>query len=394
LFRGESDVVESVNWLPIFLHVKGGGSSPRLDWVGPFLQIFVGHCVFVSRDLAANYLDQNQLKEFGAFRAQARTGKDLSLRSLITWARGSEGEPIREALDAMWRDTVVGCQLGTDYHIAIRRVTAILGELAGRGEDAATVDPTIAGITDLNRGFQEFRNGTISAFCGNLIHSAELLSDAQEGALLLAGPADVRVPSLNTIAGTKGMFDATGREPRANDMGGNVLAFWSKAVQWFRDEVINCNSDAMLREILGLMFEDFLNVQAKDATAPEAVGLDRVQILKGLMQTWVRWFTDPAEARSFIGDSAVEGMTAGSLSTRDLVQHYEELCDWLNPAVAMKAPRLNDPRERALWRFPVFAERSRASSVSQPGPEANNFRAGARTKAGKIEGGGARLPKR
>ena len=253
----------------------------------------------------------------------------------------------------MWRDTVVGCQLGTDYHIAIRRVGPILGELAGKGADAATVDPTIAGITDLNRGFQEFRNGTISAFCGSLLHSAELLSDRPEVALLLAGPADVRVPSLNTLAGAKGMFEATSaRESRANGMGGNVLAFWSTAVRWFRDEMINCNSDAVLRQFLGLMFKDFLNEQAGGGSAPEAERPDRVRILKGLLQTWVRWFADPAEARSFIGEGVIEGTMAGGMQARDpLVQHYEELCDLLNPAVAMKAPRLNDLRERALGGF-------------------------------------------
>ena len=80
LFKGESDVVESVNWLPIFLHVKGGGGSPRLDWVGPFLQLFVGHCVFVSSDLAGNYLDAGQRKEFAAFRAWAGPARRVGTR--------------------------------------------------------------------------------------------------------------------------------------------------------------------------------------------------------------------------------------------------------------------------------------------------------------------------
>ncbi len=393
LFRGESHLVESVNWLPIFLHVKGGGGSPRLDWVGPYLQLFVGHCVFVSTELAANYLDSDQIKAFAAFHAQGRTGKDLSLRSLIAWARMSDSKPIGEALDAMWHDSVVGCQLGTDYHIAIRRVAPILAELAGKGADAAT-DPTIPGITDLKRGFQEFRNGTISAFCGNLLHSAELLSDRPQAAFLLAGPADVRVPSLNTLAGTKGMFETTSaQDPSANGMGGNVLTFWSRAVRWFRDGMINSNSDTLLRQFLSSMFKDFLVPEAAGAGSPEAADLDRVQVLKGLLQTWVRWFADPAEARSFIGDGVVEGMMGGSVSARDLVQYYEELCDLLNPAIAMKAPQLSEPRERALWRFPAFSERAR-TALTQPVLDAGHASVGGKGKAGKIGGGGERPPKR
>lgn len=388
LFKGESDVVESVNWLPLFMHYKGGGGSLRLDHVGPFLQLFVGHCVFVSSDLARNYLDAGQLREFTSFRAQGKTGKDLSLRSLVAWGHGNA--KIGEALDAMWHDTVVGCQLGTDYHIAIRRVAPILCELAGKGTEVA-VDPTIAGITDLNRGFQEFLNGTISAFCGSLLHSAELLSDRADAALLLAGPADVRVPSVNTLAGTKGMFDAgPARDKLADGTGGNVLAFWGTAVRWFRDEMINCNSDAMLRQFLGAMFKDFLNGQA----GSEGESADRVRILKGLLQTWVRWFADPAEAGSFIGGGSGDGIMPGGLQAKDpLVMHYEELCDLLNPAGAMKAPNPNDPKERALWRFPVLAERSRTTSIVEPAHATSNVRSGPKPKAGKTGGGDIRLPK-
>lgn len=191
------------------------------------------------------------------------------------------------------------------------------------------------------------------------------------------------------------MFDAASAG-EANGMGGSVLAFWGRAVRWFRDELVNSDSDLMLRQFLDQMFRGFLTEQ--NGEGPGVGGTDatqRVHVLKGLMQTWVRWFADPTEARAFLGDGVVEGMMAGSLSAKDLVQHYEELCDLLNPATHMKAPRLDDPRERGLWQFPVFAERlpKPPSTAPQQSAAGKGVRGSAQTKTGKIMDGGDRPQK-
>jgi hypothetical protein len=342
LLEGDSDIVESVNLCPIYFNGKKGGSSLRLDWVGPCLEMFVGHCVFVRCDLASTYLTEADISDFEAFRGRARTGRDLSLRSLTAWARqsGSEMQSRGLKLQALWRDAIVGCQLGTDYHIAVRRVSPMLAILGDNdGEKITAEDPLISGITDLDRGFKEFSNGTVSAFSGNLLHSAELLTDGKKIALLLAGPADMRVPSLNALAGQKGMFatSSNGMVP----MGSSVLAFWGEAVGWFRDQVINSESNELLEKFINTMFPGFADQQ--DSTQ----NLVRLTVLKSLMQTWVKWFASPEDARDFMG---------GKTFTENLAQHYTDLCDLLNPATQMKAPEQDTPSERQLWRFPVLLD--------------------------------------
>ena len=363
VFSGESDLVESVNWLPIFWHVKRGGSSPRLDWIGPYLQLFVGHHVFVRRDLVNNYLDVASLEEFERFRDQAHTGRDLSLRSLVAWARqsGDKESAQGKSLETIWADAVVACQLGTDYHIAVRRVAPILAILAGRGQDALVSEPPIPGIDSLNRGFHEFCNGTVTAFTGNLLHSADLLTDRKQVACLLAGPADVRVPSLNTLAGRKGMFAAppSAAGSQSDAVGGKVLELWSQAVNWFRDEVIDADSDAVLRQLIASQFPDYMRDEV-GTNQGNGERLGRIAVVKNLMQTWVKWFADPNEARAFLGEGHVAGVAGGKVPSEDIVQHYEHLCDQLNPAFQMTAPCIDDSKERAFWKFPVLGESVKA----------------------------------
>jgi hypothetical protein len=358
LFSGESDLVESVNWFPIFWHVKRGGSSPRLDWIGPFLQLFVGHCVFVRKDLLKNHFSSDDLTEFQRFRNLASTGKDLSLRSLIAWVQQSKDKiRLGHTLETMWAEAVVGCQLGTDYHIAVRRVAPIIARITN---GPLKEDPTIVGVDSLNRGFQELRAGAISGFTGNLLHSATLLADANPVAFLIAGPADLRVPSLNTLAGRKGMFDATSAEsPLQTGMPGQrVLGLWGEAVAWFRDQVVNTDSDVNMKQFLGALFPEFMN-ENENTTG------DFVTILKSLLQTWVKWFTDPEEARAFFGEAAFSGSVAGNVSAEDLVKYYEELCELLNPSAQMVAPS-DDSKDRALWKFPVLATQSAKSRITSP----------------------------
>lgn len=360
LLTGESDLVESINWLAIFWHMRRGGSSPRLDWTGPFLQLFAGHCVFIRSDLATAFLSAEQIAAFTKFRDEAKSGKDLSLRSLVAWVRQTDDRAVKNALDALWAEAVVGCQVGTDYHIAIRRVTAILGALTATREERIT-DPTITGVVNLDHGFREFCNGTVTAFTGNLLHSADLLTRRNHLALLIAGPADVRVPSLNTLAARKGTFDPlTDGSDRTGALGTRVLELWRRAVRWFRTEVINAESDDMLRDFIAAAFPDtpFLERLAGDSDeASPAVDPQRLQVLKNLLQTWVRWFEDPNEARAFVGDAGL----ATKVAAEDLVQHYQELCEMLNPSAQMIAP---GESEQPFWRFPVLSERGAARRVT------------------------------
>lgn len=352
VFSGESDLVESVNWQPIFWHVKRGGSTPRFDWVGPYLQMFVGHHIFIHKDLARNHFSQDELSAFDQFRGEAKSGRDASLRSMIAWAkqRGEKSASRAQSLDALWADSIVGCQLGTDYHIAVRRLGAIIAELNGKPDDEIVVDPPVSGLDDLTRGFQEFRNGTVTAFTGNLLHSADLLTRRKHYAFLLAGPADLRVPSLNTIAGRKGLFDpGITYSAQKSDVGGSILELWCRAVGWFRDQIINADSDEMLKKMIKEQFPEFSETHDPNISiSSDPMGFTAT--LKSLMQTWVKWFTDPDEARAFLGE--------GDVTAEDLVEHYEELCDLLNPSAQMTSPACDDPKQRAFWKFPTYSERA------------------------------------
>jgi hypothetical protein len=370
LFSGVSDLIESVNWFPIYWHAKRNGSaSLRLDWVGPFLQIFVGHCVFVRKDLFSNYLGPEDLKDFEEFRDKAQTGRDLSLRSLVAWTRQSGDQMKRrgKALGAMWADAVVGCQLGTDYHIAVRRVAPILAKIVDGDQEGDVQDPAISGIDVLERGFQELRGGTVTAFTGNLLHSARLLAEPKPIALLLAGPADLRVPSLNTLAGRKGIFstEPVGSAAQTRSVGAKVLAFWGKAVGWFRDQVVNAETDVTAITMLSSLFPEFKTEGlGNQQDSGQRVQLKPIPVLRSLMQAWVRWFSNPEEAHAFLGDGGFSGSVAGSVRAEDLVKHYEQLCELLNPSTPMNAPDHDNPVERALWKFPVLAAHSTKLEVS------------------------------
>lgn len=360
---GESDLVESVNWLPIFWMVKPGRPSPHCDWVVPFLQLFVGHHVFVHRELLIAYLTPEDISDFEEFRDVGKTGKDLSLRSLATWVRHSGDSKNRRAklLEAMWADSVVGCQLGTDYHIAVRRLTTILANFHGPPTVDSIADPTIPGLDSLNRGFQEFRNGTVTAFIGNLLHTASLMTNRRQTAYLLAGPADLRVPSLNTLTGRKGLFDMpSSSAARDSGINGKVLVLWRHAVNWFRDEIINADTDTVLRQFITDQFPEFVGDEpSEQRNHGESSDREPIAVLKSLMQTWVKWFADADEASAFLGDEQ-----SGNISATDLVQYYEVLCDRLNPSAQMPAPIVNDTRERAFWKFPTFAEPGARASAS------------------------------
>lgn len=328
VFSGKSDIVEAVNRLPIHWNLTRGASSPMLDWIGPYLTIFVGHCIFVRRDHIAEFLSNEEIDDFIEFRRQARSGKDLSLRSLAAWAARSADCAGRAAkLSEAWQDAVVGCQLGTDFHIAVRRVSSTLAALAWSEEELAMNtprEPNPVGIESLDRGIDEFRSGTLQAFTGSLLQSAELLSDGSDEAFLIAGPADVRVPSLNTLAGRKGMFDVEGP---ASSIGVGVLKLWWAAVSWFREEVVMGEPEVLKR----LVDENYPRVGGRSD--------DQIELLRSLMQSWVRWFLDPKEADAFM-----------EKETEDLVHHYHELCACLHPTARMPAPDTG----RRLWKFPIL----------------------------------------
>lgn len=365
LYSGESDVIESMNLAPIFKYVTQGRSSSEIrhDWVGPFLQIFVGHAVFVREDFLSLYLDQSSIESFREFRAKSRTGRDLSTRSLVAWVQSLDGDRknAAQALETMWTDAVVGCQTGTDYHIAVRRVAPILAQI-NDGRSERFVDPTITDIDQLDRGFQEFRSGAVDAFTGNLLHTATLLAESAPMAALVAGPADLRVPSLNTLAGRKGMFDMppNSRGDALEPLGNRILALWGQSVSWFRDQVINAESDEPLSSVIAKLFPESLN-----ATAPSADSQYKknIAVLRSLMQSWVKWFSNPDDACAFVGDPK-----------EALSKYYAKLCEKLNPLEDMPAPHFDDQDEQALWKFPTFPKhiKSEGKSTSRSGGSPSN----------------------
>jgi len=345
-----------MNLGPIYEHVTHGGSSSdlRLDWVGPFLQVFVGHCVFVREDFLRTYLDSSEFEDFKSFRAVSRNGRDLSTRSLVAWIQASDDNSKSRAgvLEKMWSDAVVGCQTGTDYHIAIRRVAPILAWL-NDGRPEGFQDPTISDVDHLDRGFHEFRSGAVDAFTGNLLHSATLLAEEPSMSVLLAGPADLRVPSLNTLAGRKGMFDLSTADAgsQTESLGLRLLGLWSIAVAWFRDEVVNADNDKELQKLVKSLFPDFQFENADDAARVDT--LQPISVLRSLMQSWVKWFSNPEDAYDFVGEPK-----------EALSKYYARLCELLNPLKEMPAPKFEDRNERALWRFPTFPRHLRNRSTS------------------------------
>lgn len=367
VFSGEADLVESVNWLPIFWNMRRGGSSTRLDWIGPYLQVFVGHCVFVRCDylLESGSLTPDDLKAFLAFRNVAgMAGRDLSLRSLAAWVAqtpdGQERQRLATNLAQTWEGVVVGCQTGTDFHVAVKRVAPILANLSGTSSNTHGEHPRdaiIQGVENLDRGYEDFRNGTLTGFIGNLLQAAELLAEDPPSAILLAGPADLRVPSLNTLAGRKGMFDPN--DP-SSELGRAALALWGEAVRWFRDEVVGSESTAPLKKLVTDQFAGS-NDRSFEATGD----IDRkIEILRSLMQTWVRWFENPEEAKSFISDDEAIPGPRSTYTFEDLVVYYQDLCELLNPIATMAAPDYSSAREIALWKFPILADRVGAAASS------------------------------
>lgn len=344
--EGKSDLVESVNWQALFWERKQY-KSPSLDWVGPYLQLFVGHCVFVRPDHVSAYLDKGELDDFSQFRTRAKTGRDLSLRSLIAWATRS-GDKKAERLNKLrllWADAIVCCQPGTDYHIAVLRIAPTLEE--GGDTNTSTgdrFDTVVQGTDSLDNGFRQFRNGTVTAFIGNLLHAAQLLADPSQG-LLLAGPSDLRVPSLNTLAGHKGVFDGTlmSTDGPVSSTRDGVKALWKHAASWFRDEVVGAEADEPLREFVAKFFPELLK-NSSERTGP----LSDYAIFRSLMRTWVKWFPEPEDAEAFVG---------GKTAADTLVRQYEWLCELLNPSAKMVSHNGDQPEEaRSLWKFPVLPE--------------------------------------
>jgi hypothetical protein len=363
LVLGESHLVEALNRLPLFWHLDAGKSSPRLDWVGPFLEIFTGHHIFVRTDQVEAILTAADVQDYKEWAAKAKPGKEQSLHSLIGWAKTSATEKRQaraEKLHTLWENCLIGLQLGTDYHIAVRRVSPVLSKLSNPTEDSdlhstETYRPILQGFEDLTRAYREFLNGPITGFTGHLLQTAELFAIGPSKAMLLAGPADLQVPSLNTLAGRKGLFDAFLAGDRNNTLGERVLALWSRAVTWFLDEVVMARTTDNLGKLAKL-------ITAHQSTDPtEGLALDqteKLRIFQSLMQTWVKWFPDAQEACSFMGDGVTSSAASPlaetqTLPSEQLVSHYQDLIKRLNPSRTMTAPDVND----AFWKFPVLISR-------------------------------------
>jgi hypothetical protein len=348
VFSGDYDVIEGMNRLPIRTHVEQlmqGASSPPIDWIAPFLQVFVGHCVFLRGDHLREFLSDSDLQSFLEFRKSATTGKDLSLRSLVAWAAQSEGASRVSALSEAWAAAIIGCQLGTDFDIAVRRVSALLDAiLESRGSPRGSIplQSNVVGIESLERSLEDFRCGTHSAFTGGLLHSAELFHDESADAFLLAGPADLRIPSLNTLGLRKGMLDPNG--PSAA-IGRGLLELWREASLWFQDDLVTGRSG----KLPAFINDNFPRQAARDDA--------EIEILRGLMQTWVRWFESPEAAQAFMGDR-----------TTELVEHFQELGANLYPTRLMPAPAFEEVKD-PLWPFPTLQRRGASSAAGRVGQD-------------------------
>jgi hypothetical protein len=354
LHAGSSDLVETFNWLPIFWHIKRGGSSPRIGWIGPYLQIFSAHCIFIRREFFKEFMTEEGYADFLAFEGKGKTAREKSLRSITAWLQQS---PDRHIIDRSlqvlkcWTNTVITCQMGTDLQIAVQRVTPLLHLLANKPEDYAYSEPTLQGNNDLHAGFQCFMSSAVTGFTGHALQSTELLTDGASDAVLLAGPADVRVPSLNTIAGHQSLFGT----PGCTDSSKNVfLAIWTHAVHWFRNNMLN--------EPTGERFHTFMCTHYPEYIRPETTVEDtehnrsKVLFLRSFMQTWIQWFADPQETQAFMGNALIDGLGSHTAPTpEDLVQHYETLCDALHPAGKMPPAIDANPMEHALWKFPTLS---------------------------------------
>ena len=354
LHADTSDLVETFNWLPIFWHIKRGGSSPRIGWIGPYLQIFSAHCVFIRRDFFKSFITPEDYADYLKFHNQGTTARDQSLRSVIAWIQHSPEERApQRAVQVLkcWTNTVVTCQMGTDLQIAAQRVTPLLQILAKQPTDYAFAEPTLQGNNSLHAGFQSFMSSAVTGFTGHALQSTELLTDAKSDAVLLAGPADVRVPSLNTIAGHKSLFDAQGSADHANNA---FLILWTHAVHWFRKAMLNEPSGERFHEFMRTHYPEYIRPE----TTPEDVAHNRQKVLflRSFMQTWIQWFADPNETRAFMGNSLIDGIGANAAPTpEDLVQHYENLCDALHPAGKMPPAHDSNPTEQAMWKFPTLS---------------------------------------
>lgn len=354
LHADSSDLVETFNWLPIFWHIKRGGSSPRIGWVGPYLQIFSAHCVFIRRDFFKSFLDAEAYEDYLCFQSKGESARDQSLRSVIAWLQHSSPQlAVARAQQVLkcWTNTVITCQMGTDLQIAAQRVTPLLQLLSGSPLEMAEAEPTLQGNNDLHSGFQAFMNSAVTGFTGHALQSTELLTDAKSEAILLAGPADVRVPSLNTIAGHKSLFDAHGGTDGSENP---LLTLWTQAVHWFRKEMLN--------EPSGERFHIFMQTHYPEYIRPEnnsderANNRKKVLFLRSFMQTWIQWFADPNETQAFMGNTLIDGIGGvAAPSPEDLVQHYETLCDALHPAGKMPPAIDGNATELALWKFPTLS---------------------------------------
>jgi hypothetical protein len=201
-------------------------------------------------------------------------------------------------------------------------------------------------------------NSAVTGFTGHALQSTELMTDAKSEAVLLAGPADVRVPSLNTLAGHKSLFDeqATNElssNPHENHYNNAILALWAEAVRWFRDSMLNEPSGERFHVFMREHYPEYIRSELTDED--KAKNRQKILFLRSFMQTWIQWFADPHEAHAFMGNTLIDGISNNAAATpQALVQHYETLSDALHPAGKMPPAHDSNPTEQALWKFPTF----------------------------------------
>lgn len=346
LNEDKTDLIESFNWAPIFMSVKRGEAAPKLDWIGPFLQIFGCHCIFISK----KYVEQNCPKlssDYQEFRDGFSSDRELSQCSMISYIQSNDENMnnYTEIIARIWQSSIITCQRETDYHIAVRRVAPLLNQISCYELDCK--DPVIRGCQSLELALSEYKSGVSNLFIGNILQSAELFTYDFEDSFLFAGPQDVRVASLNTIAGKN---DLIGPNSTENHISSRLLQFWGMAVEWYKSEVISSDSsNKLIREILKTHFQPFLEkIEEKSSDNVGMKSDDFYHMLKTLMRSWVLWLDSPDAAKALYGIEYGNNKKVPSAQT--LVEQYERLCNALYED-KMPEPENDGARQNSLWPF-------------------------------------------
>ena len=349
LFSGAADILESVNWLSIFWHMRRGGSSPQLGWLGPYLNVFAGHCIFVHREVLEQVFSESALADYDTFKSSSTDAKTLSLNSFFAWINNSNDLKHNriQALVSVWKTLEVSCNIGTDYQLAAIRFGHLLSQICSELNEHKTfaknslLDPIICGNKSSDEGLSRFLSGDATGFIGGLMQSSILFADHLDDVVLLAGPADLKLQSINTLAAKN--VDKTSTN--------QYISLWSDAVKWYKKEVIWSDELTHLKALIEKTSPSFFDSFSPISANKEKLPL-RLEILRGMLRTWVRWFESPEDARGFYGGLNNKSSFKLKISAEDLVENYEVMSRYLTSINPSQYPDIDESSVDLFWRFP------------------------------------------